>query len=179
MLMFWWPLDLSAQSSVGFVEPHRALSPEPERQVEPLDWLVAPSRLESDAVRQDGTRPFALAVVRSSDTTAGRIARRQATLAGWLERTPDREVPRLILSAAVTDSAFLAVQQPAPRKRSWIGRHPVLFGTIVGFGSGYLFGYLVVKDDGFGFGINAAEMGFLFGLTGGGGGALVGALAGR
>jgi hypothetical protein len=177
-LIVCWSLDLSAQSSVTVVEPHRALSPESEPPVEPRDWLVAPGRLESDAVRQDGTRPFALVVIRSSEITTGRIAGPRATLAGGGERMADPEVPPLILSAAVADSAFLAVQQPGPRKRSWIGRHPVLFGSIVGFSGGDALGYLVVKHDGFGYGVDAVEMGFLFGLTGGAVGALVGALAG-
>jgi hypothetical protein len=47
-LMVAWPLDVSAQSSVDFVEPHHELR-QPKLQVGPRDWLAAPSRLESDA----------------------------------------------------------------------------------------------------------------------------------
>lgn len=61
--------------------------------------------------------------------------------AGWVERAVGDERRRLHVSAALLDSAFLIVQDPWPRRRSWIGRHPVLFGTLVGFGDGFLIGY--------------------------------------
>ena len=32
-------------------------------------------------------------------------------------------------------------QQNQPKKRSWIGRHPVLLGTAAGFGAGFAYGY--------------------------------------
>lgn len=189
-LMFWWPLVLSAQTSVAFVEPHRTVSAGLEHQVEPLDWLVAPSRFESGAIRQDGTRSFPLGEARSSETTAGPVTLRQATTADWLERTADREVPRPTLSAAATNLAFLLAQQPSALKRrargrgpsgpreSWIGRHPVLFGTIVGSGCGYVFGHLQgdSADGAFGYDVSAE---FIWGVTGALGGALVGALVGR
>ena len=67
------------------------------------------------------------------------------------------------------------LQQSSQRQRSWIGRHPVLFGTAVGFGAGFLIGYLP-GDDGVFEDQNAAFSGWVLGGVGAGVGALVGAL---
>ena len=171
------PLHLSAQSSVAYVEPNGALSPEPEHQVEPLDWTVAPIRFESGAVR---TQPFTLVVVRSFHAVTGATTRRLTKLApGWFEAAVGREIPHLKLSAAFADSVSLAVQQPGPRKRNWIGRHPVLFGTLVGFDGGFLIGYLP-SPGGFPSGndISREGDGLILGGVGAGIGALVGAAVG-
>ena len=40
---------------------------------------------------------------------------------------------------------LMAVPQSSP-KRNWIKRHPVLFGTLVGFGSGFLIGVAAGDD---------------------------------
>lgn len=96
---------------------------------------------------------------------------------GWLERAVDREVARLSRSTASADAPLRARQQPTPQKRSWIGRHPVLFGALVGFGGGFLIGYLpgddVVFDD-----FTAEFNGLVMGGIGAGVGATVGAVAG-
>jgi hypothetical protein len=63
--------------------------------------------------------------------------RREGTI-----RIPALQFPTGILREAVNrESVRLAalppaLNQPQPRKRSWPGRHPVLFGAIVGFGVG-------------------------------------------
>jgi len=46
----------------------------------------------------------------------------------------DREVRRLVLSPDSPNG--LLVQQPGSRNRGWIGRHPALFGALVGAGAG-------------------------------------------
>jgi hypothetical protein len=144
------------------------------------DWLVVSGRVQPDATRDDATHPFTLFDIRSSETTTGHTAHPRVVLAGAGERIAHSGIPPRIRWAAVTDSALLTRQQPQQRKDSWIGRHPVLFGSIVGFGVGFAFGYLVVKHDGIGFGVDEGEMGTVWGIVGAGGGALVGgALSGR
>ena len=96
-----------------------------------------------------------------------------AQTSGWLERSVDRETARLTLSRA--DSTFKVVrQQPGPQKRTWIQRHPVLFGTLVGFGGGFLIGFLP-GDDAV---LNDFDASFN-GLVIGGVGALTGAVVGE
>jgi hypothetical protein len=84
---------------------------------------------------------------------------------------------RLAAPAAPARPALGRLQSPAPRKRSWIGRHPALFGSLVGFGGGFLIGYLPGRD-----GIfedqDAAFGGWILGGVGAGAGALVGATVG-
>jgi len=65
--------------------------------------------------------------------------------------TADKTRAQLITyeAAHMKDSSFpvsVAVrafppQQNQPKERSWIGRHPVLSGTAVGFGAGFAYGY--------------------------------------
>lgn len=93
----------------------------------------------------------------------------------WLERAADREVPHLTRSTAFADSALRARQQPGAQKRSWIGRHPVLFGALVGFGGGFLIGYLP-GDDGVFYDFTAEFNGLVLGGVGAGIGAAVGAV---
>jgi hypothetical protein len=177
LLLFLRPLHLSAQSSAGSIQFNPAMSREAEYQVEPLGWAV-PVRFRSGAPREIGSAPLILAAVRSSEGVTVPTSRLPSTLAaGWLKRAASRELARLNLAAASTDSALLRVQQPGQRKRSWIGRHPVLFGTLVGFGSGFLIGYLpgddAVFDD-----FVASFNGLVLGGVGAGTGALVGAIVG-
>ena len=96
---------------------------------------------------------------------------------GWLERAVGREVSRLAPSTAFADSTLRARRQPEPQKRSWIGRHPVLFGALVGFGGGFLIGYLP-GDDGVLDDFTAGFNGLVLGGVGAGTGAAVGAVAG-
>lgn len=94
--------------------------------------------------------------------------------AGWVERAIDREVSRLDRSASGAGSVLQAV--PQPQKRSWIGRHPVLFGALVGFGGGFLVGYLPGDDavfDDFTAGFNGMVLGGVGALAGG----IIGAVA--
>ena len=120
----------------------------------------------------------ALAAVRSlSDGVAARRDRMPDTPAGrWLTRAVSREVASMNLSEALSDSSLLRLQQPGSRKRSWIGRHPVLFGTLAGFGAGFLIGYLP-GDDGVFDDFVAEFNGLVLGGVGAGVGALVGAVA--
>ena len=97
--------------------------------------------------------------------------------AGWLKRAASRELARLNFAAASTDSALLRVQQPGQSNRSWIGRHPVLFGTLVGLGGGYLVG-VGAGEDGIFDDFTAGENGLFVAGIGAGTGALVGAIVG-
>jgi hypothetical protein len=96
---------------------------------------------------------------------------------GWLERAADREVHRLTRSTVFVDSALHARQTPVPQKRSWIGRHSVLVGTLVGFGGGFLIGY-VPGDDGVFDDYVASFNGLVIGGIGAGAGAAIGAAVG-
>jgi hypothetical protein len=176
-LLFLHPLHPSAQSSVGSIQLNPALSREAEYQVEPLGW-AAPVRFKSGAPREIGTPPLILAAVRSSEGVIVPSGRLPSTLtAGWLKRAASRELARFNLAAASTDFALLRVQQPGQRNRSWIGRHPVLFGTLVGFGGGYLVG-VGAGDDGIFDDFTAGENGLFVAGIGAGTGALVGAIVG-
>jgi hypothetical protein len=95
-----------------------------------------------------------------------------AQTSGWVERSIDREVSRLTRSRS--DFVFSAVQQqPGPQKRNWIRRHPALFGAMVGFGGGFLIGYLPGDDAVFDDFVASFN-----GLVLGGVGALAGAVVG-
>lgn len=59
------------------------------------------------------------------------------------------------------------------KRKGWIKRHPVVFGTIVGFGSGFLIGY-AAGDDGIFYDFTAGASGIILGGMGAGAGALVG-----
>ena len=65
--------------------------------------------------------------------------------------------------------------QAATSRRSWIRRQPVLFGALVGFGSGFLIGY-AAGDDGVFDDFTAAFNGWVMGGIGAGAGAAVGAV---
>jgi hypothetical protein len=113
-----------------------------------------------------------------TETSTGVTSVRPTAETGeWLERAADREVRRLRRSAVFLDSALRPRQQPVPQKRSWIGRHPVLFGTLVGFGAGFLIGY-VPGDDGVFDDFVASFNGLVIGGIGAGAGAAIGAAVG-
>ena len=111
---------------------------------------------------------MAAALDTDTEAVAVKPVRLPGALAGSLERP--------IIWAGVNDSRFAAVQQPAPRKRSWIGRHPVLVGALVGFGAGYLIGYSA-GDDGVFYDFTAGFNGGVLGGAGALAGAVVGAVA--
>jgi hypothetical protein len=96
----------------------------------------------------------------------------------WFEHAADQPIPRPRRSPAFADSAMRARQQPGPKKQSWIGRHPALFGALVGFGGGFLIGYLPGDDavfDDFTAGFNGMVMGGIGAGTGAALGAIIGA----
>ena len=61
-------------------------------------------------------------------------AARSLSQALVLRKAVEREVTRLTLSLGRAES--LQAQQRAARDRTWIGRHPALFGALVGAGAG-------------------------------------------
>jgi hypothetical protein len=107
-----------------------------------------------------------------------RAAEETVVSPGWLEQAADREVRHLKRSTAFADSGLLAVQHSGPQKRSWIGRHPALFGALVGFAGGFLIGYLP-GDDGVFDDFTAGFTGLVMGGIGAGTGATVGAVVGE
>ena len=71
-------------------------------------------------------------------------------LAGGIERAARRDA-----------SWFRVTQASTPRQRGWAARHPVLLGALIGFGSGFLMGYLPGDDgvfDDFTAGFNGSVM---------------------
>lgn len=72
------------------------------------------------------------------------------------------------------DPAFRVARQPRAPKQSWIGRHPALFAALVGFGGGFLIGFLPGDDAVF----DDSPASFN-GLMVGGVGALAGAIVGH
>jgi hypothetical protein len=55
------------------------------------------------------------------------------------------EIARLVAAQPAVESST-AGRQPSPGRRNWVQRHPVLTGAMVGFGSGFLIGYLPGDD---------------------------------
>jgi hypothetical protein len=175
VFLFLHPLPSSAQSTVDTSQPGAGLSLEAEYQVKALGW-VAPLRFQSDAPDEIRTPPLVLAVVRFSHGVVARSDRLPDTHAdGWLKRAVSREVSSMNLSGAFPAAALPRVQQARQQKRSWIRRHPVLFGTLVGFGAGFLIGYLP-GDDGVFDDFTAEFNGLVLGGVGAGVGALFGAV---
>jgi hypothetical protein len=76
---------------------------------------------------------------------------------------------------AIQHIRFSAAQASTPRRRGWIARHPVFFGALVGFGTGFLIGYLP-GDDGVFNDFTAGFNGWVTGGIGAGAGAAVGAM---
>lgn len=71
------------------------------------------------------------------------------------------------------DGYNLSEMKTEEKHKGWIKRHPVLFGTIVGFSSGFLIGY-AGGDDGILYDFTAGATGIILGGMGAGGGAFVG-----
>ena len=71
-----------------------------------------------------------------------------------------------------------SARQASSRRRSWVARHPVLFGTLVGFGAGFAIG-IMGGDDGVLDDYNAEFSGLVLGGIGVGIGATAGAVIGR
>ena len=92
--------------------------------------------------------------------------------AGWLRQALADEAARLAGACA----PLLKAQRAAAPRRSWIGRHPILAGAALGFGGGFLVGY-VGGDDGVFYDFTSGFNGVLVGAIGAGAGAAVGAVA--
>ena len=103
---------------------------------------------------------------------------RSAAVANGMPRLSSSACPRNPLQCVrwveTLDRPSVAqLTQSAPR-RSWIARHPVIFGTLVGFGTGFLVG-LAGGDDGIFDDFTAEFNGMVVGGIGAGIGAAVGA----
>jgi hypothetical protein len=89
-----------------------------------------------------------------------------------------RECVLVTLSNLSVRRASLMVQQEPRERRSWVRRHPVLFGTLVGFAGGFLIGYLP-GDDAWFDDFAAPSSGLVMGGAGAGIGAAAGAILAR
>jgi hypothetical protein len=90
-----------------------------------------------------------------------------------LLKSVDPEVGRLIQSTSAARRPTILAQQASAEHRNWIQRHPMLFGALVGFGAGFLVGYLP-GDDAVFEDFDAEFNGLVIGGIGAGAGALVG-----
>ena len=95
----------------------------------------------------------------------------------WVQAAEASEGARLMFTFPSRSPTLGALQQPR-HKRGWIGRHPVLFGTLVGFGGGFLIGSLA-GDDGVFDDFTAEFNGLVLGGVGAGVGAVSGAILAR
>ena len=100
-----------------------------------------------------------------------------APASNWVQAAVATEGARLMFTFP-TRSPYLAARQQPRQKQGWIGRHPVLFGTLIGFGGGFLIGYLP-GDDGVFDDFTAEFNGLVLGGVGAGVGAVSGAILAR
>ena len=92
----------------------------------------------------------------------------------------ERESSTRRLALSLGRAERLQAQQPAAQDRSWIRRHPVLFGTAVGFASGYLAVRLTSPpEEDTGNEFSPEFYALVVGGMGAGVGALIGFLVGR
>jgi hypothetical protein len=78
-----------------------------------------------------------------------------------IQTTARIEVARLLAAEAAAEPVTVA-HQTQPRRRNWVQRHPVWTAAMVGFGSGFLIGYLPGDDavfDDYVAGFNGAVVG--------------------
>lgn len=113
----------------------------------------------------------------SSEPLLGRQGIRATIPGGELLARAEREVRGFRHPTASGDVVVRGRQQPAPQKSNWLRRHPVLFGTLAGFGAGYLIGHLP-GDDGVFDDFVASFNGVIIGGIGAGTGAAIGAVVG-
>ena len=94
----------------------------------------------------------------------------------------DRPLTRAALTEGMRLAAVPAAQAPQPpaaRQQSWVGRHPVLFGALVGTASGAALGSLEdCRNTGFSFCSRGASVAG-GALLGAGVGSLIGFIIGR
>lgn len=88
------------------------------------------------------TRTFAAVALLASVLLMPAAGAAQTPAAGAIREATMRESARL---AALP--AGLRQQQPAPQKRSWRGRHPVLFGTLIGLGAALAIEAVVIPGE--------------------------------
>jgi hypothetical protein len=89
----------------------------------------------------------ATAAVSPTSVVPPSTASQAITIVSSLDRVVAREVRKLSVVAPYGDSQPHVFQQPSGHQRSWIGRHPVLLGALIGFGTGFAIGY-AAGDDG-------------------------------
>ncbi len=97
---------------------------------------------------------------------------------GSLARSIAAQIDRLNKPTPPARRPMGLVQQTSSRHRNWVQRHPVLFGTLVGFGTGFLIGYLP-GDDAVFEDFTAEFNGLVLGGIGAGAGALAGWVVSR
>ena len=101
---------------------------------------------------------------------------RPSLRSGLWARLETHQLDRRIRWASLPEPEYARQQQQsgAP-KRSWIARHPVFFGALTGFGTGFLIGY-TAGDDGVLDDFTAGFNGLVLGGIGAGAGAAAGAV---
>jgi hypothetical protein len=151
MLLSLHAQNVLAQNNVDSLRGGAAPSAQLECRIEPIGCAV-PVPFEMGVLREIGPN---------------------GPVADWLHRSGIREPDRLFPSMRSLESMSMSAQQPAPRRRSWFGRHPILFGTLVGFGVGFFAGYLP-GDDGVFYDFTAEFNGLVLGGAGAGAGAFIG-----
>ena len=157
-------LDVTSHGEQVMRPLHRSSSPTRTAAV----FLMAAGLMASTASAQSASNPAPEPTRVAANTTRA--------VAGHLHRAASRELAHVTLSKASARFSLVHAQQPA-QSRGWIGRHPVVFGTLVGFGGGFLIGYLpgddaVINDGAAGFN------GLVMGAVGTGIGAAIGVFVG-
>ena len=131
--------------------------------------VLAQDTSATDCVGRPAVERFEAA---TSSTTAARPLRPDVLQAAVCEAAT-----RLALSMSSSGRMSRGARQQTGRQRSVLGKHPVLFGTLIGFGSGFLVGY-IAGDDGVFYDFTAGANGVMLGGIGAGIGAGVGAIVG-
>jgi hypothetical protein len=123
--------------------------------------------------------PLLVAARHDVDNRVDVAARPGWSAPGRLQAAVEQDLARRTLTTNSFAEPTSAGSRQASQQqhRSWIGRHPVVFGALVGFGSGFLIGYLP-GDDGVFDDFTASFGGWVVGGIGAGVGALIGALVG-
>ena len=144
----------------------------------PLLMAIAflPATVEAQTVHQLPSQMPGAASPTRNEPRGLRDSPDRTIMGGLLARVATmHELDRRMRWEPILKSGY-ARQQNAARKRGWIARHPVLFGALAGFGTGFLIGY-AAGDDGVFYDFTAGFNGVLLGGIGAGAGAAVGAIA--
>jgi hypothetical protein len=89
--------------------------------------------VQANAVILGGIGAGAGALVGAIVTTSRETAPSQWPM---ITKASDREVMPILRAPSLSMGEHLLAQQPGPQNRGWIGRHPALFGSLVGAGAG-------------------------------------------